>query len=141
APRAGDPALALERACPHATGPVLRRRTPFSVTGPRLRFARPAVSRRVVGEARGAPTRGGRRPSWEACAAVVTFSVSRRRGRTVRSESVDGLRDGRLAVRGLVRVDDALRDDLVELARRGLERGARRVLVARGDGLAHAAHV
>src|SRR4051812_19850098 len=57
------------------------------------------------------------------------------------SERVDRLRQRRLLVGGLVLVDDALGDGLVELARRGHERDGRGVLVATGDGLADPAHV
>src|SRR5690606_25796353 len=57
------------------------------------------------------------------------------------SERVDGLGQRGLAVGSLVGVDDTLRDGLVELARSGLQRGGRGLLVARGDGLAHLAHV
>src|SRR5690349_3486887 len=58
-----------------------------------------------------------------------------------RSECADRLRQRRLLVGGLVLVDDALGDGLVELARRLDERGRRGVLVATGDGLADAADV
>src|SRR4051794_36259803 len=57
------------------------------------------------------------------------------------SERGDRLRQRRLLVGGLVLVDDALGDGLVELARR-LDEGDRRgVLVATGDGLADATDV
>ena len=55
------------------------------------------------------------------------------------SERSDLLRDRRLAVRGLVLVDDALAGGLVELAGRGAEGGRRLLLVARGDRLARRA--
>src|SRR6187551_1654082 len=51
------------------------------------------------------------------------------------------LGEGRLAVRRLVRVNDALGRGLVQLDRRDLQRGLGAVLVARGDGFAHLADV
>ena len=59
----------------------------------------------------------------------------------VASEGGDALGELGLAVGGLVLVDDALGDGLVQLAGGGLEVLERGVLVSGLDGLAHAAHV
>src|SRR5690606_17254401 len=56
--------------------------------------------------------------------------------RRIGSESGYLLGDRRLAVRRLVRVDDALADGLVELGRGDLQRRLGGRLVTRGDGLA-----
>src|SRR5690606_1414786 len=77
------------------------------------------------------PRNARRRPS--------PVGEGRRRGGTWTSEAGGSLADGRLAVRGLVLVDDTLGSSLVQLAVGLAGQGACGLLVAGGDGLAELA--
>src|SRR4051812_29211100 len=85
-----------------------------------------------VSTRRPAPRRGRSSPLW-----LRSPRAEARDQR--RSERRDLLRDGGLAVGGLVLVDDALRGRLVQLLHRDAERGGGLVLVAGGDGEPHVA--
>ena len=118
------------------------------------RRARPGVRPRAPGRRHRRPRRASltartavrgwprrtRRPTPSRFAAHTTKAPHRRAGPSnrsvVRQSAATCFAMRRLAVRGLVLVDDALAGGLVELARRGAEGGGRLLLVAGGDRLA-----
>src|SRR3954453_5852901 len=85
--------------------------------------------------------RGGPSARPAACLAIATAPTGGRTPRARGSERRDLLRDGGLAVGGLVLVDDALRGGLVQLLHRDGEGRGGLVLVTGADREAHVAHV